>query len=66
MSNEYKDWLWDMSQEYLLENCLLNKIESCTKRDDGFLINGYDEYGSFKVYFVWLDDVDGWSYRTVK
>ena len=66
MSNEYKDWLWDTAQDYLLENCLLNKIKGITKWDDGFLINGQDEYGVAKVYFVWLDDIDGWSYKIIK
>lgn len=66
MSDEYKDWLWDTSQEYVIENSLLKTIDSISIWDDGFLINGQDEYGVTKVYFVWLDDVDGQSYRSIK
>ena len=66
MSNEYKDWLWDTSQEYVIENRLLKTIDSISIWDDGFLINGKDEYNVTKVYFVWLNDVDGWNYREIK
>ena len=66
MSNEYKDWLYDAAQDYLLENELLNKINYVSPQVNGFFIYGEGDYGQLKTYFVWLDDIEGWSYRTIE
>ena len=65
MSNEYNDWCWDAAQDYLLENNLLKKIEGIIKYNDGYLITGFSNYNEQETYFVWLDDIDGWSYRQI-
>ena len=66
MSNEYKEWKRDAAQDYLLENELLNKINHVSPQVNGFFIHGESNYGEYRTYFVWLDEVEGWSYRTVK
>ena len=65
MSNEYRDWCWDTAQDYLLENNYLAIIDHFTKWDDGFLAIGRLQEGTQIAYFVWLDDLDGWSHRQV-
>ena len=66
MSNEYKDWVYDAAQDYLLENELLNKINYVSPQVSGFFIHGQGDYGQFKTYFVWLDDAKGWNYRIIE
>ena len=63
VSNEYKDWSWDAAQEFLLNSENLTKIKSVTTWDDGFLVTGERGLETQVAYFVWLDDVDGWSYK---
>lgn len=66
MSNEYKDWIIDKAQEYVIENYLLKTIENWTYFDDGLLINGYDEYGAHKVYFIELNSFGIWHHIIIK
>ena len=66
MSNEYKDWLYDAAQDYLLENELLNKINYVSPQVNGFFIDGEGDYRQFKTYFVWLDGIKGWNYRAIE
>ena len=66
MSNEYKDWYEDRAYDVIIENNLIRRIEYSTKWYDGFLFIGYAPDWNEKVaYFVWLDDIDGWSYRQI-
>ena len=66
MSNEYKDWLQDASQDYLLNNIyMIKEIEYMTEFNDGYLMICKHMDGSKSPYFVWLDDCDGWSYKEV-
>lgn len=66
MSNEYKDWLEDRACEVMEETGLVSRIIYYTKWYDGFLFIGMSTNTHEKVaYFVWLDDIDGWSYRQI-
>lgn len=66
MSNEYKDYLYDTIYEIISDNNLLYKIEYYTQiKSSTFVVIGYDEYNTFKVYKIWLDDLDGWSYKEI-
>lgn len=66
MSNEYKDWLWDAAQDYLLnEVYIIEKVEYITEFEDGYLIIGKHTDGSRGLYFVWLDEINGWSYKKI-
>lgn len=71
MSNEYKDWLQDTIYEIILDNNILHKIEYCAQIEScTFVVIGYDDYNTFKVYKIWLDEsneyIDGWSYYEMK
>jgi len=65
MSNEYKDYMCDRAQEYLLDTNYVRRTEYCTEWGSGYLIVGYSPEWRKKVFFVWLDDVEGWSFREV-
>ena len=65
MSNEYKDYMLDRAQDCLLDTGYLRRTEYCTEWGSGYLVVGYSPEWSKKVYFVWLDDVEGWSFREV-
>lgn len=66
MSNEYGDWLLDTAQDYLLnEVYMIQKIESTTPFQDGYLMICEHTDDSKGVYFVWNDDDYGWSYKEV-
>ena len=66
MSNEYKDWLWDTAQDYLLnEVYMIEEIEYMTEYDYGYSILCRHTDGSKRVYFVWNDEDWGWSYRSI-
>ncbi len=66
MSNEYKDWCWDAAQDYLLnEVFMIEEIEYMTEYDYGYLIIGRHTEGSKGAYFVWLDEINGWSYKSI-
>lgn len=66
MSNEYKDWCWDAAQEYLLnEVYMIEEIEHVAKYNEGYLIICKHADCSRGLYFVWLDEIDGWSYKEI-
>lgn len=66
MSNEWKDYLWDAAQEYLLnEVYMIEKIEHVAEYNDGYLMICKHADGSRGLYFVWLDEIDGWSYKDI-
>ena len=66
MSNEYKDWNWDMAQDYLLnEVYMIEEIEYMTEYDYGYLIIGRHTDSSRGAYFVWNDEDYGWSYKSI-
>lgn len=65
MSNEYKDYMYDRAQEYLLDTDYVRKIEYCTEWKYGYLIVGRSSDGQRNAYFVWLDDIEGWSFREI-
>jgi len=66
MSNEYKDWLLDTAQEYVLENEYMRSIEYITVWEDGYLALGTSIYGDKVIYFIWLDDLDGWCCNLIE
>lgn len=64
MSNEWKDYLWDAAQDYLLnEVYMIKKVEYITEFNDGYLMICKHMDGSKGSYFVWLDEINGWSYK---
>lgn len=65
MSNEYKDYMYDCAQEYLLNTGYVRSIEYCTEWKYGYLIVGYSSDGQKNAYFVWSDDIEGWSFREI-
>ena len=65
MSNEYKDWMLDRAQDYVLENENIIKILSTTIWDDGYLIIAIRSNGQKCSYFVWLDDAFGWCSKFI-
>ena len=66
MSNEYKDWYWDAAQDYLVnEVYMIEEIEYMTEFEDGYLVICRHTDGSRGAYFVWLDEVSGWSYKEI-
>lgn len=65
MSNEYRDYMWDCAQNCILDANCIKKVEYCTEWNYGYLIVGYSPEWRKKVYFVWNDDVEGWSFREI-
>lgn len=66
MSNEYKDYLWDTAQNYLLnEVYMIEKIECVTSFNDGYLMICKHVDYSKGAYFVWFDEDDGWNYKSI-
>lgn len=65
MSNEYKDWLRDKAADYLLDCYLVERIEYCEPIGDGYIAIGEGRDWARHVFFVWDDDVEGWSYREI-
>ena len=65
MSNEYKDYMMDMTQEVLFEHNVVSEIEYITEYHHGYLVIGINTYGK-QAYYVWLDDLDGWCWREMK
>ena len=65
MSNEYKDWLRDTAANYLLDCRLAKSIEYCEPMQGGYIAicEGFD--WERHVFFVWDDDLEGWSYREI-
>lgn len=63
MSNEFRGWMYDAAQEYLLASGQVNEIEYITEYDEGYVIIGRTDDGVKEVYFVWLDEEDGWSWH---
>ena len=66
MSDEYKDWLWDAAQEYVLENEYMRSINYFTTWNDGYLAIGKNMYDDNVMFFIWLDDIDGWSCDSIE
>lgn len=66
MSNEYKDWLWDTAQEYILEKEYMRSIEHFTIWEDGYLALGTNMYGDKVMFFIWFDDIDGWGCKLIE
>lgn len=67
MSNEYKDWLWDAAQDYLLnEVYMVEEIEYMTEYGYGYLIIGRHTDSSRGAYFVWNDEDYGWGYKSIE
>ena len=62
MSNEYKDWSWDMAQEVALNNGII-EIEFCDTYRDGYLVIGKNSDYIRCVYFIYLDEDYGWCYH---
>lgn len=65
MSNEYKDWLYDTVQEFIIDCGQLNDIEYITDYDEGYLVIGHTDDGVKEAYFVWLDEEDGLSWHQI-
>lgn len=65
MSNEYKDWLLDCAQDYVLDNYCLTKIEWTTTWDDGYLMIGHCTPETKACYFVWQDEEANWNCRQI-
>ena len=65
MSNEYKDYMMDMSEEVLLEHNVVSRIRYITPYHHGYLVIGENTYG-LQAYYVWLDDLDGWCWCEMK
>ena len=65
MSNEYKDWLMDNAQDFLLDTDLLYKITKCEAKDDGYYISGIDHFDHKLTYFVYGDKDGFWQYREI-
>ncbi len=66
MSNEYKDWLWDAAQECALDNECVQSIDYFTAWEDGYLALCTGVYGDKIMYFIWLDDINGWSCKLIE
>jgi len=67
MSNEYKDWLLDTAQDYLLnEVYMIERIEWTTSFNDGYLMICEHADHSKGAYFVWNDEDCGWSYKFIE
>ena len=56
MSNEYKDWLADCAQDFLLEQYYLKRCEWYKEWKHGWLICGRDHSNRLTIFYVYLDD----------
>ena len=65
MSNEYKDYLLDCAQDFLLEKNYLIRINSITTWKDGYLITGKDQYNDYTCYFVWQNEECNWNCKQI-
>lgn len=65
MSNEYEDWSRDEAADYLLNNNLVERIEYCEPMHYGYIAIGQELDETRHIFFVWNDDLDGWSYREI-
>ena len=65
MNDEYEDWLRDTAADYLLDNNLVRHIEYCEPMHYGYIAIGQELDGTRHIFFVWNDDLDGWSYREI-
>ena len=65
MSNEYKDWCWDAAQYTILDNDLIAHSEYCSDFNGGYIVAGTTSEGLKRIFFVWLDDDYGWSYKEI-
>ena len=65
MSNEYKDWLKDKVADYLLDCYLVKRIEYCEPMQSGYIVIGEGLDWERHVFFVWDDDIEGWSYKEI-
>ena len=65
MSNEYKDWCWNSAQDYISNTIpTIEEIEYITNYKGGYLILAKHNDNTIEPYYVRLDDIDGWSYRS--
>ena len=55
----------DMAQETILNSQQINRIEYITDYGEGYLVIGYADDGVKEIYFVWLDEEDGWSWEQI-
>ena len=58
--NEY-----DTVREYLLASGQVNDIEYITDYGEGYICICRTDDGVKEIYFVWLDEVDGWSWTQI-
>ena len=65
MSNEHTDWLRDQASDIMLDNGTLKNIEYCESFHCGYITIGEDYDWHRRVFFIWNDDLDGWSYREI-
>lgn len=65
MSDAYKDWLRDKAADYLLDNGLVERIEYCEPMQYGYIAVGEGRDWARHIFFIWDDDLEGWSYKEI-